>query len=103
MILTRDLELATRPLAANHLVILSDHVREQVEQALATLRLETLIAPLTRCSVCNEALSSISMQDAKDLVPLHIYERTRNFLHCPMCGKIYWKGTHVRSMALPVE
>ena len=103
VLLTRDLELAARPLAANRLVIQSDHVREQVEQTLAAFCLESHIASLTRCSVCNEALSSISKQDAKDLVPLHVYDRTMLFLRCPICGRIYWKGSHMRSMALQGE
>lgn len=102
VILTRDLELAARPLATNHLVIQSDQVSDQVEQTLAAFRLESHIAPLGRCSVCNETLSSISKEDAKDRVPLHVYETILLFLHCPLCGRMYWKGTHVRKMTLPV-
>jgi len=103
VVLTRDLELAARPLAANRLVILSDHVRDQFEQVLAAFRLETQSSPLTRCSLCNETLKDISKVEAKDLVPSHVFEQTGNFLRCPRCGRIYWRGTHVRRMKLQVK
>jgi hypothetical protein len=101
VVLTRDLALAERPLAANHLVIQSDFVEEQVEQVLARFPLQDESAPLTRCSVCNAALASISMNDAKDLVPSYVYDNKRMYSRCPICQRIYWQGTHVKRMALP--
>jgi uncharacterized protein with PIN domain len=100
VILTRNHELAIRPLAANHLVIQSDPVRQQIEQVLDAFRLEAQTAPLTRCSVCNETLRSISKQEAEDLVPSHVFEQFKDFLRCSVCGGIYWKGTHIQRMKL---
>jgi uncharacterized protein with PIN domain len=100
VILTRDLALSARPLASNHLLIKSEAVQEQAEQVLTAFHLKALVAPLSRCSVCNETLKSITKQDAHNLVPVHIYDNNSNFLSSPKCGRIYWKGTHVRRMAI---
>ncbi|HTG02255.1 MAG TPA: Mut7-C RNAse domain-containing protein [Nitrospirota bacterium] len=96
VILTRDRALAKRPLASNHILIESDHVQEQASQVLASLRLEP--RPLVRCSLCNAPLASIDKNQVRDLVPPFVYARHREFQRCSGCGKVYWKGSHVRRM-----
>jgi uncharacterized protein with PIN domain len=99
VILTRDTGLAERPLAKNHLLIKSDQVHGQMEQVLSAFPASS--QPLTRCSECNIFLSPLEKRDARDLVPPHVYETHDEFLHCTSCGRIYWKGSHVKRMALP--
>ena len=101
VILTRDIDLSNRPLAENHAFIKSDLVQEQVEQVLASIPLETLLNPLSRCSACNVPLEPIAKREAADAVPPHVYETQREFSRCTACGRTYWKGTHVQRMALP--
>ncbi len=100
VILTRDVSLAARPLATNHLLIASDFVNDQIEQVLSVYSRDTL-RPLTRCSECNDILHPIAKEEARDFVPRYVYEKKGSFLRCPRCGRIYWKGTHVQRMALP--
>jgi uncharacterized protein with PIN domain len=100
VILTRDKALSDRPLAKNHLFINSDLVQEQGEQVLSSFPLDMNIIPLTRCSECNEPLDRIEREEARDLVPLHVYENKNLFLRCPRCKRIYWHGTHVMRMAV---
>ena len=100
VILTRDKALSDRPLAKNHLFIKSDLVQEQVEQVLLSLPRETNIDPLTRCSECNEPLDRIEREEARDLVPHHVYEHKDLFLRCPRCKRTYWHGTHVMRMKI---
>jgi hypothetical protein len=101
-ILTRDASLAARPLAANHLLITSDYVREQIEQVLSVSPPDTLRA-LTRCSACNDRLDPISKEEVRNLVPQNVYDTMNSFLRCPRCKRIYWRGTHARRMALSRE
>jgi uncharacterized protein with PIN domain len=101
VILTSDTGLAERPLAANHLLIKGNLGQKQVEQVLSIVPLEARLNPLTRCSECNISLSPLEKRDARDLVPPHVYETHDGFLHCTSCGRIYWKGSHVKRMALP--
>jgi uncharacterized protein len=96
LILTRDEALAARPLAANHLFINSDLVEEQLEQVLSASPGDA--SPLTRCSRCNEPLAFLPRQEARDLVPPYVFENHETFLRCAVCGRIYWRGTHVRRM-----
>jgi len=96
VILTRDTELAKRPLATNHCFIKSDNVRYQLKQVLAEFDLAEYAEPLTRCSACNEPLISILKQEVQHLVPQHVYENNQEFSHCPKCERTYWKGTHVK-------
>jgi uncharacterized protein with PIN domain len=97
IILTRDAGLASRPLAKNHILIESDRVDEQLHQVAETSSLPAT-AMLTRCSACNTILSAPARDEVRDLVSIHVYEQHRDFLRCETCGRIYWKGTHVRNM-----
>ncbi len=101
VILTRDHGLSKRPLAARHLLISSENVHDQLEQVLKTIR--PILDPaafLTRCSVCNEPLKSTAKQEVRDLVPSYVYDRINRFLQCSCCGRVYWKGNHVRNLML---
>ncbi len=96
VILTRDYGLAGRPLAANHLLITSDRVEEQITQFLASYPISA--TPLTRCSECNETLIPIDKSEARNLVPNYVFDIKDGFLRCMACGRIYWNGSHVERM-----
>jgi uncharacterized protein len=96
LILTRDTALLKRPLASNHCLIKKDMVRDQLDQLFSELSLPPSVAPLSRCSLCNEPLISIARQDVQDVVPLFVYENKESFFRCQRCERIYWKGSHVR-------
>jgi len=98
VILTRDTGLASRPLAHNHIMIVSDLVDEQLHQVLEAFSPRD-DGSLTRCSVCNEPLSVLDRRDARDLVPDHVYATATGFWYCARCEKAYWKGSHVNNMA----
>jgi uncharacterized protein with PIN domain len=97
IILTRDTGLASRPLAQNHILIESGLVDEQLRQVLDAFTTSDKDA-LTRCSVCNEQLSELDRQEARDLVPEHVTATVSEFWCCHQCGRVYWKGSHVRNM-----
>lgn len=98
VILTRDTGLASRPLARNHVLIKSDHVDEQVQQVLDAFSL-LAAGLLTRCSVCNQQLSPLDRDNARDRVPEHVLRTVTTFFECRACGRVYWEGSHVRNMA----
>ena len=98
IILTRDTGLASRPLAQGHLLITSDLIDEQLQQVLEAFSPSGEHA-LTRCSLCNEQLSVMDRKDARDLVPDHVAATVYEFWRCEHCGKVYWKGSHVKNMA----
>jgi uncharacterized protein with PIN domain len=99
-ILTRDTGLAARPLAACHLFITSDQIQEQIDQVLAFVPQEMDVLPLTRCTRCNERLVPIKKEDVLDRVPPYVHSKYDTFVHCTVCGRIYWLGTHVKRMTM---
>jgi uncharacterized protein with PIN domain len=97
VILTRDTTFASRPLASNHLLIAGDNLEEQVEQVLSFFPASEHDV-LTRCSVCNGPLEALDRNDARDLVPDQVFTTVNVFRHCAGCGRVYWRGSHVRNM-----
>ena len=100
IILTRDTELAGRPLAANRVFIIHNAVKDQLRQVIDTFGIESFPGSLTRCSVCNDILLPIAKQDVKDIVPEYVYGKYGVFFRCVSCGRVYWEGTHVENMRL---
>jgi uncharacterized protein with PIN domain len=98
IILTRDTGLASRPLAKNHLLIRSDKGDEQFEQVLRSFPANARSDALTRCSRCNVRLTAADRKEVRDRVPEHVYSTMDRFFACEHCGRIYWKGSHVRNM-----
>jgi len=96
IILTRNTGLAYRPLARNHIVIKGDHLEEQIRQVFDKFSFPDTI-PLIRCSVCNNVLLPLSRIDARNSVPEHVYATFTAFFHCDQCGRVYWRGSHVRN------
>jgi uncharacterized protein with PIN domain len=98
VILTRDAGLASRPLARNHLLIRSDRRDEQFRQVLRSFPAGPGTDVLTRCSRCNVRLTAADRNEVRDRVPEHVYATMDRFFACGQCGRIYWKGSHVRNM-----
>jgi uncharacterized protein with PIN domain len=91
-LLTRDKELAFRA-GDEGLFIEDDDVVGQLKQVSKLLGL-TLDESLTRCTMCNGELETLSPKEAEELVPEGALKNNDEFFRCMGCGKVYWKGTH---------
>lgn len=104
VILTRDRRLTQRRRARNHLLIRSDVVDEQVLQVLEELEIrpdpERLLG---RCLRCNAATEPIAAEQARALVPPWVARTQDEYRVCPVCGRIYWSGTHAKRMRKRLE
>jgi uncharacterized protein with PIN domain len=96
VLLTRDRELAGRR-GLHTLLIRSDTLKEQLQEVREALGPPPCPA-LSRCTVCNEALESVSPQEIADLVPAYVLRTQTVFRRCPGCGRVYWPGSHVEAM-----
>jgi uncharacterized protein with PIN domain len=92
LILTRDRELARRR-GVRVLLIASEHLDDQIRQVLADLDLEP-DRSFSRCPVCNEPLVAIDRETARSQVPAYVARTQRTFRSCPICQRVYWRGTH---------
>jgi uncharacterized protein with PIN domain len=92
LILTRDRELARRR-GVRVLLITDQHLDDQIQQVLADLDLEP-DRTLSRCSVCNEPLVPTDRKAVRSRVPAYVARTQDTFRSCPVCQRVYWRGTH---------
>lgn len=52
-------------------------------------------APFSRCALCNTALQRRHPFEARGEIPGRVLRRVSVALYCPMCGKWFWRGSHV--------
>ncbi len=95
IVLTRDKELSTR--RPGTVRVRSDDLEEQVREVASALGLRA-IDPLSRCSLCNTVLETVSPEDASDSIPSGVRERQQTFWRCPSCKRVYWQGSHWTKM-----
>jgi len=104
VILTRDRRLTQRRLARNHLLIRSEVVDEQVRQVLEELEIRPDPARLLgRCLRCNVSTEPLPAEQAHASVPPWVARTQDAYRVCPVCGRIYWSGTHAMRMRKRLE
>ena len=97
-LVTRDRHLASHAGAAVSVLWLADNGLDSQAAALAaTLGIDWMRAPFTRCLLDNHPLREATEAE-RESTP----ERARclpgPFRVCPDCGRLYWPGSHVRRM-----
>ena len=101
VILTRDVGIVKRRVVRlgqlKAILIADDHLAGQIKQLGHDLRLE---GPrrFSRCIRCNELLQRISREEAAPQVPEFVLGTQQEFMACPSCCRVYWKGTHWANM-----
>ncbi|MCM8760280.1 MAG: Mut7-C RNAse domain-containing protein [Candidatus Omnitrophica bacterium] len=93
-VLTRDRKLA---LSNPDIVVLieSEGTLNQLKEIIRKLSLTPSEENfLKRCSLCNAVLESKSKEEIKELVPEYVYSTQDRFFQCPLCKRVYWKGSH---------
>jgi uncharacterized protein with PIN domain len=97
LILTRDVQLASRRPSGQCLFIESGDYKEQIQQVIRSLKLKDFKA-FSRCLECNACLEEVSKEAAFEKVPPFVYLTQNRFAKCPRCDRIYWHGTHTQEM-----
>lgn len=101
VIVTRDGGLAKRRLATTGrirvVLVWDDDLRSQLVQVRRELNLDER-SGFSRCVRCNEPLSQRSRESVEGLVPPYVYRTQDSFMGCPLCGRVYWRGTHWNNM-----
>ena len=107
VILTKDTQIMKRKVVTNgqiKAILLEDDEPElQMYQVLATLSLNPQFSPFSICLECNQPLAERSKQQVKDLVPPYVFQTQSQYMECPMCHRIYWRGTHWQAMTRKLE
>lgn len=73
----------------------SPTLREQIKQVCETFPQDFYQSLLSRCPHCNVLLEGpLPLQEVQAQVPPRSQKWGRRFMRCPVCGQVYWEGTH---------
>jgi uncharacterized protein with PIN domain len=107
VILTRDTQIMRRKVVTSGrlkaILIKSDEPEQQIRQVVETLELDCRFRPFTICLECNQPLGARTREQVKDLVPPYVFKTQDQFMECPNCCRIYWRGTHWAAMTKRLE
>ncbi|MDD4859616.1 MAG: Mut7-C RNAse domain-containing protein [Dehalococcoidales bacterium] len=107
IILTRDTEIMKRRAITTGRVravlLTGDESEEQMRQVITALKLDSRYRPFTICLECNRPLAGRSIEEVKDRVPPYVFKTQRQYMECPNCRRIYWRGTHWQAMMKQLE
>ena len=107
VILSRDTRIMERRLITSGklraILIRSDNPELQIRQVIDALDLNSQLRPFTICLECNQPLAERDKGEVKELVPPYVYQTQSQFMQCPTCHRIYWRGTHWQAMARRLE
>jgi uncharacterized protein with PIN domain len=107
VILTRDTGImqrrAIRGGRLRAVLIESEEPEQQMRQLMIALDLKEQSRPFTLCLECNQPLESRSREDVAERVPPYVYRMQTQYMECPTCHRIYWRGTHWEAMVRKLE
>lgn len=107
VILSRDTQIMERRVITSGklkaILIQSDKPELQIRQVIDALELDSNFRPFTLCLECNQALEERNKDEVKELVPPYVFKTQSQFMQCPTCHRVYWRGTHWQSMTKRLE
>lgn len=98
ILLTRDTRLIRRKMIDKYILVSSDDVLEQVKEVLKTLSMSSTLECFSRCAKCNGELFIVNKESVANNVPEYVFLNFDSFFKCRGCGKVYWEGSHIKSM-----
>jgi uncharacterized protein with PIN domain len=98
ILLTRDVGLLKRGMVTHGYYVRETAVRRQLVEVLRRFDLLCAARPFMRCLRCNTLLERVAKELVEDKLPPRTAELYDEFLRCPGCGRIYWKGGHYQRM-----
>jgi uncharacterized protein len=102
IILTRDTGILQRRLVTSGrlraILLRSEAPEEQMRQLLGSLDLPGGARPFTLCLEDNTPLVERRPDEVKDRVPPYVFRTQQQYMECPRCRRVYWRGTHWEAM-----
>ena len=102
VVITKDTQIVQRGVITSGrlkaILITSDKSEQQIQQVVESLNLDYQYRPFTLCLECNQQLVETSKEEVEDKVPPYVFQTQSQFVECPACYRIFWKGTHWKAM-----
>ncbi len=103
IILTRDTQVGRRRVVTNGglkvVLLKDDKPASQLRQIVKGFDLAETLNPFSRCLEDNTLLQQRGKEEVKELVPPYVFGTQDNYMQCPSCHRVYWRGTHWQAMA----
>lgn len=107
VILTRDTQIMKRRVVTSGrlsaIFIRSDDPEQQMCQVIEDLNLDCQFRPFAVCLECNQPLLERSKQQVEERVPPYVFQTQSQYMECPVCHRIYWRGTHWQAMTKKLD
>ena len=107
VILTKDSQVMRRRLVTSGrlkaVLIKDDDIRAQLKQVVAALNLDYHFRPFSICLECNRKLIEKNKEALQDLVPPYVFKTQEQYMECPSCHRLYWRGTHWQAMTRELD
>lgn len=107
VILTKDTQFLRRRFVAEGkvkvILITEDDPEEQLNQVVAALNLDYQFNPFSLCLECNQQLIPRTKEEVQGRVPPHVFQTQWQYVECPTCRRVYWRGTHWQAMRQQLE
>ena len=81
----------------------TDRPGEQLKQVIEKLNLGKDLHPLSLCLECSCPLEEKKREEIADRVPPYVLKSQKQYMECPRCGRLYWRGTHWQAMQKQFE
>ena len=104
VLVTRDKNLIQRAKKEKIKVIEinTTDIDQQINKVINQVKIDTSLV-LSRCILCNTKIDEIKKNEVEKKVPKRVFDSNEKFWFCPICKKIYWKGTHYESMLRKID
>lgn len=107
VLLTRDTQMMKRRVVTRGqlkaILIKEDNIKAQLRQVIKTLNLDFADRQFLRCIECNWRLIPKPKEEVRDLVPPYVFQTQTQYMQCPSCHRVYWRGTHWQRMKEELE
>ncbi len=84
-------------------VVTDDIPYNQAKEVVRRFGIDPLKESFTRCIECNAPLEKVPKDKVRGSVPSFIFRTREEFYRCPVCGKIFWRGSHKSEMQATLQ
>lgn len=98
VVLSRDIELLKRRAVTHGCYVHAQESWAQLRELVERLDLARLARPFSLCLVCNAPLRDVDKADVLERLPPRVLGIHTRFKTCPVCGRVYWEGSHWQRM-----
>lgn len=98
IILSRDKLLLKSKSTSPGYYVRATEKHEQLKEIVMKFNLYDQFKSFTRCMTCNTELVPRSREEVTGMVNEDTLQIFNEFFYCPVCDKVFWKGSHFERM-----